>query len=165
MKSEYEEFKDWAKNQDQLNSNGGKGNMETLTVDKVGQSKFGYYLKSGTVFFGCTEQVANFLGKDFKGELNIVKIDNINGKNIATEVKKISTNPIAEARESKSIEMLTAYAKDIFLVAYEKAIQTGNKDFDPEATAKICARVITTIRNEIVNPSKEEAKAEEDNTI
>lgn len=126
--------------------------METLNVQKVGRSKYGFYLKTEDKFVGCTSQVADYLGKDFKGQAEILEVKDDNGHKIVSKVKAdVTKSPVSEARESKQIEMLTSYAKDLFSIAYKNALEK-DAEFDATACAKQCAEVILSIRDRITSP-------------
>jgi hypothetical protein len=81
----------------------------------------------------------------FQGQLNCKRGDEVeltlqqNGQYqnlIACKVLK-SSAPMAEARESKSVEMLTAYAKDLVVAAMQ-----NNKDLDVTAAMKIASTAV-----------------------
>jgi hypothetical protein len=138
--------------------------MEELNIEKVGQSKWGHYakLKDGG-FAGITEQVHGFLEQQCPCEIEITGQEQKQGKRLITKVKLLNSTPkpasekrelFQKARESKSIEMLTSYAKDLFVKVYELNYQ--KKDFEPEESAKLCADIINTIRERVENPQKDD---------
>lgn len=139
--------------------------MEELNIEKVGQSKWGHYakLKDGG-FAGITEQVHGFLEQQCPCEVEVTGQEQKQGKRLITKVKVLNSTPkpqnpdkmdkFENARQSKSIEMLTSYAKDLFIKVYELNYQ--KKDFEPETNAKLCARIINLLRDNIENPIKED---------
>lgn len=134
--------------------------METLNVKKTGASKYGHYLllDDGS-FTDTTEQVSGFLQGKCPATVEVTGQEEKNGRQTVTKVKVLSSTPqtantFAKARESKSIEMLTSYAKDLYSIAFQHALE-HNTDFDSIGTAKQCAKVVTTIRQQIESPEEE----------
>jgi hypothetical protein len=138
--------------------------MEELNIEKVGQSKWGHYgkLKDGG-FVGITEQVAGFLEKQCPCEIEVTGQEEKQGKKLITKVKVLNSTPkpandrkemFNKARESKSVEMLTSYAKDLFVKVYE--YNYNNDEFEPTESALLCADIINLMRDRIENPQKDD---------
>lgn len=127
--------------------------METLKA--VRTTPYGIQLEDET-YRNTSEPVRNYLKGKLPANLEITQTSEKDGKTTIEKVRvigfqkgnSIKESTFVEARESKSIEMNTSYAKDI-LIAMISRIGEDLTDEDILALAITSAKVVKTIRNEI----------------
>jgi hypothetical protein len=106
--------------------------METLKIQKAGKSKFGYYLLTeDKIFKSTTEPVSRFLQDKTPCEVEVTDQEQGEKGIKITKVRVLNSTPtqadnygkqynLQKARDTKHIEMVLSYAKDLVIADKSK---------------------------------------------